>query len=42
MNLAVVLQLPAIFVYENNGYGEATSAAYAVGSKDIAGRAAAF
>ena len=42
MNLAVVLQLPAIFVYENNGYGEATSAAYAVGSKDIAARAAAF
>src|SRR6202047_5415596 len=24
MNLAVVLQLPAIFVFENNGYGEYT------------------
>jgi acetoin:2,6-dichlorophenolindophenol oxidoreductase subunit alpha len=42
MNLAVVLQLPAIFVFENNGYGEYTGAAYAVGSHDIAGRAAGF
>lgn len=42
MNMAVVLKLPAIFVYENNGYGEATSAEYAVGSNDIAGRSAAF
>src|ERR1700691_2925211 len=42
MNLAVVLQLPAIFVFENNGYGEYTGASYAVGSRDIAGRAAGF
>ncbi len=42
MNLAVVLQLPAIFLFENNGYGEGTAAAYAVGSKDIAGRAKGF
>src|SRR5271170_4032606 len=42
MNLAVVLQLPAIFVFENNGYGEYTGAAYAVGSHDIAGRAGGF
>jgi pyruvate dehydrogenase E1 component alpha subunit len=42
MNLAVVLRLPAIFVFENNGYGEYTGASYAVGSRDIAGRAAAF
>lgn len=42
MNMAVVLQLPAIFVFENNGYGEYTGAAYAVGSRDIAGRAAGF
>jgi acetoin:2,6-dichlorophenolindophenol oxidoreductase subunit alpha len=42
MNLAVVLQLPAIFLFENNGYGEGTAAGYAVGSKDIASRAAAF
>lgn len=42
MNMAVVLQLPALFVFENNGYGEGTSVEYAVGSKDIASRAAGF
>jgi TPP-dependent pyruvate/acetoin dehydrogenase alpha subunit len=42
MNLAVVLQAPAIFVFENNGYAEHTGAAYAVGSHDIAGRARGF
>jgi pyruvate dehydrogenase E1 component alpha subunit len=42
MNLAVVLKLPAIFVFENNQYGEYTGASYAVGSHDIAGRAAGF
>lgn len=42
MNLAVVLKLPAIFVYENNGYGQATDVSYHCGSGDIAGRAAAF
>ena len=42
MNMAVVLKLPAIFVFENNGYGEYTGASYAVGSRDIAGRAAGF
>lgn len=42
MNLAVVLEAPAIFVFENNGYSEHTGADYAVGSKDIAGRSAAF
>jgi pyruvate dehydrogenase E1 component alpha subunit len=42
MNLAVVLKVPAIFVFENNGYSEHTGADYAVGSKDIAGRARAF
>jgi acetoin:2,6-dichlorophenolindophenol oxidoreductase subunit alpha len=29
-------------MFENNGYGEGTAAGYAVGSKDIASRAAAF
>jgi pyruvate dehydrogenase E1 component alpha subunit len=38
----VVLKLPAVFVFENNGYGEYTGADYAVGSRDIAGRAAGF
>jgi len=42
LNLAVVLQVPAIFVFENNQYGEGTGAAYAVGSHDIAGRARGF
>ncbi len=42
MNMAVVLGLPVVFVFENNGYGEATGHDYAVGSRDIAGRAAGF
>jgi TPP-dependent pyruvate/acetoin dehydrogenase alpha subunit len=42
MNMAVVLRVPAIFVFENNGYSEHTGADYAVGSKDIAGRARGF
>ncbi len=42
MNMAVVLQLPAIFIIENNGYGEGTAADYAVGAKDAAQRAAGF
>ncbi len=42
MNMAVVLNLPAIFVIENNGYSEHTGVDYAVGSKDIAGRSEAF
>jgi acetoin:2,6-dichlorophenolindophenol oxidoreductase subunit alpha len=42
MNLAVVLKVPAIFVFENNGYSEHTGADYSVGSKDIAGRSRGF
>lgn len=43
MNLAVVVQAPAIFVFENNHYSEHTGAEYAVGTeKDIASRCAAF
>src|SRR5579883_1882014 len=42
LNMAVVLQLPAIFVFENNQYGEGTAFSYAVGSRDIAGRARGF
>ena len=43
MNLAVVTQAPAIFVFENNHYSEQTGDSYAVGTnKDIASRAEAF
>src|SRR6266704_2637416 len=42
LNMAVVLKLPAVFVFENNQYGEGTGVGYAVGSHDIAGRAAGF
>ncbi len=43
MNMAVVLKVPAIFVFENNHYSEHTGVDYAVGTqKDIASRAEAF
>ncbi len=42
LNLASVLKLPMIFVYENNGYGEFTGADYHLGGNDIVGRAKAF
>lgn len=42
LNMAVVLKVPAIFVFEDNGYSEHTGKGYAVGCKDIAARARAF
>jgi len=42
MNMAVVLQLPVIFIFENNGFGEATGHDYAVGGRNITQRAAGF
>lgn len=42
MNLAVVLKVPAIFVFENNGYGEHTGADYAVGASSLRDRSAGF
>ena len=42
MNMAVVLSVPAIFVFENNGYGEHTGADYAVGAPDLRSRSEAF
>ncbi|HCN64013.1 MAG TPA: ABC transporter substrate-binding protein [Pseudomonas sp.] len=42
MNMAVVLQLPVIFMFENNGFGEATGHDYAVGGRNITQRAAGF
>jgi pyruvate dehydrogenase E1 component alpha subunit len=42
MNMAVVVNVPAIFVIENNGYSEHTGADYAVGAESIAARSEAF
>jgi len=42
MNMAVVLKVPAIFVYENNGYGEHTGSSYAVGADDLRARCEGF
>ncbi|WP_309604534.1 thiamine pyrophosphate-dependent dehydrogenase E1 component subunit alpha [Phenylobacterium sp.] len=42
LNMAVVLGVPAIFAFENNGYGEHTAASYAVGAPSIAERARSF
>jgi len=42
LNLASIWNLPVIFVAENNGYAEATSASWSVATDDIADRAAAF
>lgn len=42
MNLATVWKLPAIFIFENNGYAEATSSKFSVACGDIAKRAEGF
>ncbi|MFC0560905.1 thiamine pyrophosphate-dependent dehydrogenase E1 component subunit alpha [Halalkalibacter alkalisediminis] len=42
INLAAIWDLPAIFVAENNGYGEATPFSYASGCKTIADRAVGY
>ncbi|MFK7888704.1 MAG: thiamine pyrophosphate-dependent dehydrogenase E1 component subunit alpha [Gammaproteobacteria bacterium] len=42
MNMAVVLKLPVLFVFENNGYGEHTGADYAVGAVDVRTRSEGF
>ena len=42
MNLAVVLQVPAIFVIENNYYSEHTNISYAVGCDDLKARTEGF
>jgi pyruvate dehydrogenase E1 component alpha subunit len=42
LNMAVVLGVPAIFAFENNGYGEHTAASYAVGGPSIAERVHGF
>ena len=42
MNLASVLKLPVLFIFENNGYAEFTGVDYHCGGGDIAGRAEGF
>jgi acetoin:2,6-dichlorophenolindophenol oxidoreductase subunit alpha len=42
MNMAAMLKLPVLFVFENNHYSEHTGDSYAVPAKSIADRAAAF
>jgi pyruvate dehydrogenase E1 component alpha subunit len=42
MNMAVVLKLPVIFVFENNHYSEHTGESYAVGAESMTTRSAAF
>ncbi|NOX70846.1 MAG: thiamine pyrophosphate-dependent dehydrogenase E1 component subunit alpha [Gammaproteobacteria bacterium] len=42
MNLASVWKLPVVFVFENNGYAEATGSDWAIAGGELWGRAAAF
>ena len=42
LNLAAILRLPAVYVVENNGYGEATPVEYHVAIENLADRAAAY
>jgi acetoin:2,6-dichlorophenolindophenol oxidoreductase subunit alpha len=42
LNMAAIWKLPLLFVCENNGYAESTSAEYALSTRDLAKRAAAF
>ena len=42
MNMSMVLQVPKIFVMENNGYSENTGADYGTGGTNIADRAEGF
>src|SRR2546429_2642198 len=42
LNMAAIWKLPLIFVCENNGYAESTPVEYALGTKDLAARAAPF
>ena len=42
MNMAVVLQVPKVFMFENNGYSEHTGASYGIGCDDIVKRIEGF
>ncbi len=42
LNLASIWKLPVLFVFENNGYAEATSASYAIAGGNLSARASGF
>jgi pyruvate dehydrogenase E1 component alpha subunit len=42
LNMAAIYRLPAVFVLENNGYGEATPVSYHVAIPDLAVRASSY
>jgi pyruvate dehydrogenase E1 component alpha subunit len=42
MNLAAVWKLPVVFIFENNGYAEATASRFSVACPNIADRAPGF
>ena len=42
LNMAAVLKVPKIFVFENNGYSEHTGAAYALAGQDLGRRVEGF
>jgi pyruvate dehydrogenase E1 component alpha subunit len=42
LNFAVVFKLPILFVFENNGFSQFTSADFGIGSGDLLARAQAF
>ena len=42
MNMAVVLKVPKVFVFENNGYSEHTGASYGIGCDDLPARIRGF
>jgi acetoin:2,6-dichlorophenolindophenol oxidoreductase subunit alpha len=42
LNLAAVLQLPVVFVLENNEFADATHISYSAKIKDLSGRASAY
>ena len=42
LNFAAIMKLPAIFVFENNGYAETTASCWSIACGDIVKRAPAF